>query len=228
MKVLASDFDNTLFVDDINILKKNIMAINKFIKNGNIFCIITGRNYSDIKLLLNKYNISYSYLICQDGAKVFDNLDFCIRSILLEENKINIISKILDDNNYKYFLDDGYNKTNNINDCVKVVSFYEDRKDAIRVVGKISKSVDVYIYISREHINIMNSSVNKSSSLKWLIEKENYLISDIYVIGDEVNDLEMLSEFNGAVMKNHSKELDFLGKEEYEALYQYIEELSKY
>ena len=34
--------------------KQRIEAIKKFISQGNIFCIITGRNYSDLKLLLNK------------------------------------------------------------------------------------------------------------------------------------------------------------------------------
>ena len=53
MKVLASDFDLTLYVEDKEIVKKNIAAISKFMKYGNIFCIITGRSYSNIKVLLN-------------------------------------------------------------------------------------------------------------------------------------------------------------------------------
>ena len=50
---------------------------------------------------------------------------------------------------------------------------------------------------------------------------------DLYVIGDSVNDLEMLSSFQGAIMKNHSKELDCLGKKSYDTLYEYIEELER-
>ena len=41
MKVLVSDFDKTLFIEDKDILKENIKAINRFISNGNSFIIET-------------------------------------------------------------------------------------------------------------------------------------------------------------------------------------------
>ena len=67
MKILASDFDNTIyFPDNDELTKDNIESIKKFITKGNIFCVITGRNYTDLKVYLNKYNIPYSYLICED------------------------------------------------------------------------------------------------------------------------------------------------------------------
>ena len=47
------------------------------------------------------------------------------------------------------------------------------------------------------------------------------------MIGDNDNDYEMLKEFPGAVMKHHHKILDELGKEEYESLSDYIEELMR-
>ena len=50
---------------------------------------------------------------------------------------------------------------------------------------------------------------------------------DLYVIGDDINDFEMLSSFQGAVMKEHSKELDSLNKKSYATLYEFIEELEK-
>lgn len=227
MKILASDFDNTLYVDNEDVFNKNIISIRNFISSGNIFCIITGRNYSDLKVLLNKYNIPYSYLICQDGARVFNSVDYCIDSIMLETEKIKQITKILESNNCDYFLDDGYNKTTNINDCVKIAVKYKDKEEAIKIMNLIKNQVEVYIYISTEHINIVDSSVNKCNSLKRLINTENLNNANIYVIGDEVNDLEMLTSFEGAVMKRHNKVLDQLHKEEYETLYDYIEELSK-
>ena len=87
--------------------------------------------------------------------------------------------------------------------------------------------LDVYAYISTEHINIVDKSVNKLNSLKTLFNLEQLDLRDLYVIGNEVNDLEMLKYFDGAVMKNHSEKLDSLEKKEFEYLYQYIEELRK-
>ena len=227
MKILASDFDKTLYIDNIDKLKINIESIKNFISSGNIFCIITGRNYSDLKLLLNKHNIPYSYLICQDGAKIYNSVDYCINTILLDSKIVQDLTKLLKEKECDYFLDDGYNETTNINDCVKVVIKYNDKEKAKKLVDEIKSKFKVYIYLSTEHINIVNMEVNKSNSIKKLLELENLNKNDVYVIGDEVNDLEMLKHFKGAMMKNHGKDLDDINKKEYNYLYEYIEELSK-
>ena len=200
MKILASDFDDTLFVKDKSVLDKNIKAIREFISNGNIFCIITGRNYSFLKKDLSKYNIPYSYLICCDGAKIFNNMDYCIDTYLISEEKINKCIKILEENNCKYYLDDGYNETFNKNDCIKVVGVFSDKKQAEKIVLQLDK-LDVYAYISTEHINIVDKSVNKLNSLKTLFNLEQLDLRDLYVIGNEVNDLEMLKYFDGAEVR---------------------------
>lgn len=233
VKILASDFDDTLYFEkavsdyEKEIFKKNISAIKQFVKNGNLFCIITGRSYSDIKVLLNEYDIPYSYLICADGAKIFNNMDYCIDTVLLDSEKVSQVIKILAENNCEYVLDDGYNNTLNINDCIKIAAEYQERDTALKIIEQIKKEIDVYVYISTEHINIIDISVNKYNALKKLLNLEKLSFSEVYVIGDEINDLEMIREFDGAVMKKHNPILDSLNKKEYEYLYQYIEELRK-
>ena len=142
MKILASDFDDTIyFEDDVEKSIKNIKAIKEFVSFGNSFCIITGRNYSDVKLLLNEYNIPYTYLICEDGAKIFNNMDYCIDTIYMDKELIKEIINILEEYNYDYYLDDGYNKTNNINDCVKVVVNCSEKDKQVEIVNKIKKNI---------------------------------------------------------------------------------------
>lgn len=228
MKILASDFDKTLYVAEEDILNKNVEAINKFINYGNTFCIITGRNYSNIKLLLNKYNIRYTYLICQDGAKIFNNVDYCINTINLTEQKIKNVVEILKKYNCPYYLDDGYNKTNNMNDCVKVVGYDYSSKDiADRIIKELKQTNETYSYLSTTHININDILVRKNAALKILLEKEKLQEQNLYVIGDAENDYEMLSDFKGAIMKDHDDILNDLKKPEYNYLYEYIEELMK-
>lgn len=227
MKILASDFDKTFFVEDQEILNKNIIAVRNFISQGNIFCIVTGRNYSYIKEDLNKYQIPYSYLICADGAKIFNNVDYCIETNLLDSKKIIEITKILKKYNCEYYLDDGYNQTSNINDCIKVVGIYKEREKAKAILTEIQKEISVYAYISTEHINITENNVNKCNSLKHLLNLENFSKENLYVIGDEENDAEMLQTFEGAIMAEHNPILDKINKKEYNTLYEYIEELSK-
>jgi len=226
MKILASDFDDTIyFLENKEVTKSNIAAIKNFIMKGNIFCVITGRNYSDLKILLNENNISYSYLVCEDGAKIFNNMDYCLDTVLLKRQEIEKIIPILEENNCDYYLDDGYNKTTNYDDCVKIVVNCQDEKEKEKIMKIIKEKSNVNIYASRTHINIINESVNKEKALKRLFNIEKLDFDFLHVIGDNDNDYEMLKTFRGAVIKKHNPKLNNLNKKEYETLKDYIEEL---
>ena len=58
-KTLVSDFDNTLYVND-NQIMQNIDKIKNFMDNGNIFIIATGRSYIDISKMIVKHNIPFN------------------------------------------------------------------------------------------------------------------------------------------------------------------------
>ena len=228
MKILASDFDNTIYyLDDPERNEKNFEAIRNFVAYGNIFCIITGRNYTDLKQLLSKYNVPYSYLVCEDGAKIFNNVDYCIDTTYLERKEIEKIEEILKNEGCNYYLDDGYNPTEYLDDCVKVVVNCNDKEEKERIVKIVKERLDVHIYASRFHVNIIHKTVNKKRALKTLMNIEQLDYDSLYVIGDNDNDYEMLSEFKGAVIKEHHKVLDSLQKEEFDSLSDYIEELMK-
>lgn len=230
MKILASDFDNTIYYlpEDprSKYTKDNIDSINDFINQGNIFIIITGRNYSDLKVLLNKLGLKYSYLVCLDGAKIFNNVDYCIHTKLMEPKEIVKIKNILDNIDCKYYLDDGYNTTENINDTVKVVVETRDEDEKDRIVNEVKKEVDIHVYKSRFHVNLIDKSVNKRDGLKILFNLEELDYNNLSCIGDNDNDYTMLKEFDSVVMKDHHKDLDELKLKEYKTIKEYIEELS--
>ena len=226
MHILASDFDNTIYyLDDNEKNKKNIEAIKRFINNGNIFCIVTGRNYTDLKLLLNENSIPYSYLICEDGAKIFNNVDYCLDTVLLPKEDIEKVIPIIEDNKWEYYLDDGYNETTNYNDCVKIVIKCNKEDDKSKIVDTIKSKVNIHVYASRYHVNIINKTVNKENAIKKLFNLEKLDYSLLKVIGDNDNDYEMLKAFDGAIIKKHHKKLDALNKNEYETLSDYINNL---
>lgn len=226
MKILASDFDNTLFFStDTKTTEKNIEAIKSFLLEGNTFCLITGRTYMEIKSELERLELPYTYLICGDGAMIFDSTDYCIERITLEKNVVESVVEYLKDHGYDAYLEDGYNVTENTNDCIKVVAKYTDKEKAIKDVKDINEKFDVYAYASRKHININHKDCNKHIALKRLSELENLLVKEIFVIGDDINDYEMLKIFNGAVITKHNQALDDLNLSEYESLHQYIDYL---
>lgn len=226
MKILASDFDNTIYyLDNPEKNQKNFEAIRKFVSYGNIFCIITGRNYTDLKKLLSENKIPYSYLVCEDGAKIFNNMDYCIDTTYLEKSEIEKIKDILNEEKCDYYLDDGYNKTEYLDDCVKIVVNCSDKEEKERIVKTVKEKIDVHIYASRFHVNIIHKTVNKKHALQTLMNLEQLDYSLLHVIGDNDNDYEMLKEYPGGVISTHHKVLDELQKKEYDSLSDYIEEL---
>ena len=95
MKCVISDFDGTLFCDDLN---ENLNSINNFVNDGNIFIIATGRTYESIKNEVNKYNIPCSYLICSDGSCIYDKENNLIYSNYFSDNQKNNITEIIKEN----------------------------------------------------------------------------------------------------------------------------------
>ena len=226
MKILASDFDNTIYyLDDKKKNKNNIEAIKRFIAYGNIFGIVTGRNYTSVKKLLIENDIPYSYLICDDGAIIFNNMDYPLQTILLDEKDIDKIENILKELECDYYLDDGYNETEYRKGCVKVVVNCEDSELSKKIVDTIKEKIDIHVYASRFHVNIINKDVNKRNALLQLIELEKLDKNLFRVIGDNDNDYEMLEEFDGAVMLKHHKKLDSLDMMQVDTLKDYIDYL---
>ena len=226
MKVLASDFDNTIyFLNDPIITKKNVEIIKRFIAEGNIFCLITGRTYMEVKKDLEKIGLPYTYLICGDGAMIFDSTDYCLQTIGLSKDVVEKTISILRKENYEPYLEDGYNITTNPNDCIKISAEYDNKELATKVVEKINKELDVYAYASRKHINVNNKANDKKQAIIRVAEIADIPLSTINVIGDSINDYEMLESFNAGVIKKHNQVLDKLNLPEYDTFCEYVEEL---
>ena len=227
MLLVASDFDGTLYVNDINIINKNIEYINKLRENNHLFAIITGRGLSIIELL-KKYNISYDFLICENGAIIYDNKDNILYSCYLEQDDINSIIEIIKKCNLKFIIDTGDKYITDLNQKFSnVASIFLDRKtinDVNEMLKIVKENTNTYSYISPNWINIVNMNVNKKKALEKLetILENKYKICPI---GDAINDVEMISFFDGGVMKNHEKELDNLPNKNYDTLADYIKEL---
>lgn len=227
MFLVASDFDGTLYVNDTNIISKNVEYINKLRENNHLFAIITGRGLS-IRKLLKKYNISYDFLICENGAIIYDNKDNILYSCYLEQDDIDSTIEIIKKYNLKFIIDTGDKYITDLNQKFSnVASIFLDRKtinDVNEMLKIVKKNTNTYSYISPNWINIVNMNVNKKKTLEKLetILENKYKICPI---GDAINDVEMISFFDGGVMKNHEKELDNLPNKNYDSLADYIKEL---
>lgn len=212
MKILVSDFDGTFF--DKNYLE-NINRINKFVDEGNMFIIATGRNINNLKMDISDYNIKYSYLICSDGASIYDNKNNNIFNCEIDRELINPICDLLDSDpniDLTFIENDNIVSGTHAN---KIAGKFIDKEKCKDLVETLKQKFPlVSCYLSKFHINIRNKKVSKYEGIRFLILNCNLNSNNIYTIGDDINDIEMCKEFNSfsfyhadAEIKNISKTL---------------------
>ena len=73
-KVFFCDIDDTLVGENKIISKKNLLSINKWIDDRNIFVLTSGRGIVGIKKFIKDYNFS-KYYICCNGAIIYDKVN---------------------------------------------------------------------------------------------------------------------------------------------------------
>ncbi|MGL4849529.1 MAG: Cof-type HAD-IIB family hydrolase [Clostridium sp.] len=109
MKILASDMDGTLVIED-KINEKDVQAINELKKKGHKFIVSTGRTLSGMGNIFEKHKLPYDYMVLCNGALILDENNKIIYKNVIENKKIkSIIETFRDKENLMMYMDDGEN-----------------------------------------------------------------------------------------------------------------------
>lgn len=212
MKLLVSDYDGTFKEDKtVSTILKNRDAVKRFMDNGNLFAFATGRNYNSIKAETLKYKIPYDYLICNNGAAIFDKKDNLIfkNNILINSiyktlhylEKLGFISEINLKDAYGNYTSD-YNKVVEIECKLK----FKNLSD----IKKIKQEISFLSSFSFMNIIVFKEEIDKKDGIYFINSIERIKKENIYTIGDASNDKGMLLEFNGYKMPYSYPEILFL------------------
>ncbi len=206
MKVIVSDFDSTFFS---SYYEENIKYVKEFMKKGNKFIIATGRNITNLKTKLNEVNFKCDFYICKDGSAIYDNnLNLIYRKDIDKETSKKVIEELLNYDCSNVYIDDTNNYLKDYEVSANaIICKITDRKKADMILNNITKKYpNIFGYLSRSWINITNNCNSKSNAIKFLIDNYN-LKGEIITVGDALNDLSMIKDFNGFVMKNNSVDI---------------------
>lgn len=222
MKLLVTDYDNTLelhydFTNNISILKRNIKAINKFMKN-NLVCIATGRHFDAIYKTLIENNIKFNYLCANNGAELYDssyNLLFCLP---IEEQDLRILMKLGD----KVFFRNPCNSK-----LISSVNLYFDNlKDFEQTKEYLDDNLtESFVEYKYPKIKVINKKCNKLDIIKIIQDLEKIDDKSIYTIGDDVNDIKMIQRYNGYSLITAKEETKKVASKLYEEVNQLIKEI---
>lgn len=230
-KILASDYDNTFYIND-NDIKNNIQKVESFRNKNNIFAIATGRSYYDFTEDLKKYPIKYDYLIINQGATILDSNGTIIENYIIDNNIKNILIKDLElydqDNMFKCsILESRVSiKNNNITKIHKEYETVEEAKKMNSIINdRYSSYIISYLIPSNKAIEIISSKTNKANAVNKIAEIEKVIKQNIFTIGDSYNDIEMIEKFNGYCIFGAEEEVKNISTKEYTSVSELINEI---
>lgn len=213
-KILISDYDGTFYQNDIDI-KKNIDKVNEFRTLDNLFVLATGRSYVDLKQKIDKYEIPYDYLILNHGALLLSKDLEILKVFTLDKELVDSILEYANNDKdiYDIVLIDTFNKgINNTSNIVKIMLKLYNYDKALEVKNYIDKSytnIKSYLISEDNHylVEIVSSEASKSLMIDKILDKEKIVKKNVYTIGDGINDIDMIRDYNGYRVRNSCKEL---------------------
>lgn len=229
-KILISDYDQTLYLNDED-MDKNKIAIKKFREKGNIFVIATGRSYFDFHNKVDLYNFEYDYVIINHGATILDKNNNIFTNFSIKNEIIDNIKNDLQlEKSLKGFCCSKLDSRVNFNhkDLTKINVRYNSKEEAMAINKTINDKYANFVnsyYVTENSLEIISNEINKSKAIDILLKELSVSKDNAYTIGDGYSDIEMVKDFNGYAMVNSVDELKNIAKKEYNSVSDLINEI---
>lgn len=243
VKVLVSDYDKTLYLNDSDI-EKNKESIKRFRKDGNIFVIATGRSYLDLKVMIDRYDLEYDFIIINHGATIIGKngeilYNFTIdnkiipeikKDLKIEEYNITYLDcRLLKPKDNVYFCCSDLESRLDFNafNLTKIAVVYKDDVDINQINENINrkyKDINCY-HISKKSLELISKEIDKSKAIKLLADYYRLDETAIYTVGDGYSDISMIRDYNGYAMTNCVPELSEFAIKKIDSVSELIDEI---
>lgn len=234
IKMVASNFFNTLTDSDYSIPISTVLEIDKFRKNQHIFTVVTGCSLDTI-LDYNKDISFIDYIISCNGSYIYDVLK---EKVIFKKNISTTLSKkiikkykeyglilytdkktyILPGNNinnlydYKIIsdIDEFYN--NNKKNIYKIEIYCKTKKET-SIIDKELKNTNLKIIKNidnrnRNYLEITSNDIDKLFGIKKLCDHKKIPLEEITFIGSNLNDISSMKKIkNNYCVSNSPKEV---------------------
>lgn len=231
MKLVISDLDGTLLYSRDIITENTIKGIHKLIEKGIEFVIATGRGKEGVLDILSQLNIN-PYLICNNGATIYDKEGNCIYEKSIDKNLAISILKTIRKHNFFYnafFRENFYKSKDDFNDKVQRPHFKkhllnsEDEVDELHkiVIFETEENILMLNKILRDEFNekvqitissptcidIVPKGCNKGVGVDILKNILKVDKNDIIAFGDGENDIDMLEKVGHPVIMENAQDI---------------------
>lgn len=252
MKLLASDYDETLLIDN-QISTQDLAAIANFQSAGNLFGLNSGRHLDSIFEECDRFSLNCDFYIGNNGTIVL-NRD---REVIYIANfKRSLVKEILQyfrthlreevyfisvNNGYQFgreFFNEG---SDFLVDHTHPLEWYLDKpistmfsevidiKQTMSIVNHLNQVFNgrAVFYGNAPYIDIVNEHIDKATGIEVVADYYQIDLKHCYAIGDNYNDISMLTKFNSYVMSHATASVKKAAKKEVHSIAQAILDLSQ-
>lgn len=219
-RILFSDFDGTLFVNG-TVSDEDREALLRWRAAGNLFAMASGRHVSALQEHLAREGIEWDYLLCLNGAEAYDRdeqmlfetpIDIALlpelyRTMAQEDGWAKVCYGSRADRIKTAHCSDLNPKHTHypephlvsIEKFTQICTAMQTESEASAVKERVMERFGDFVCaeLNGHCIDVNARGVSKSSGIARLIERIGLDRSCVYTIGDNFNDLCMLTNYNG-------------------------------
>lgn len=249
MKLLASDFDNTLWFYD-HMKEKDLQAIKHFQKQGHLFGLCSGRSLDGVLKPSRPYDITYDFFILLSGGLILNR-----QQDIIFEKKIPLslvkeiydftgqldISVVCNDITYQLYKNSGDPvfgvEIQSLDDIhaeeVHAFSFHYPSCDIAKAHCMTQKILEKYgdvveAYQNAQHIDLAKKGCSKGHGIQIIQDYFRLPEQHIYGIGDNYNDLPMLDVIKNSYSFDYApQDVQTHAQKIVSQLYECIEDIEK-
>ena len=199
-KMLVFDYDGVIKKSDSNLTRENIKLINSMKSKNHTLMLSTGRLYKSLIKEKEMYDFEFDYYSCGNGNLLFDSeMKKCIWKNNTDNYKMSqlLIKYIKYIDNVKFLNEFGIYEENNYFEAnlhlkcslsEKHIMTYEIvNGNELDYTSEPSDKLEMHIF----------KRSNKTKTIEILQKIENIENDNIFVVGDGLNDIEMICKYDG-------------------------------
>ena len=227
MKIAFSDYDGTLSVSDTGVAAETIAAIHAWRSSGNKFGIVTGRSYDLIAMETNSHKIPVDFYICCNGAAIHHTDGTPListplsREVMKDFFRSEHVRSYTDgmlfftpEHAYTYRLRtdvpssyltplNTIEEALRLKDVVQMGMRFRDREETLAAFAAIDSDFPNIFTgnMNRQFLDLNRAGVNKSMGIADFVRHMGWEAYDLFIIGDDRNDLAMIEEYGGYTVR---------------------------
>ena len=227
MKIAFSDYDGTLSVPHEGVAAETITAIHDWRIAGNKFGIVTGRDYSLIAMETRAHNLPVDFYICCNGAAIHHTDGTPListplsREVMKDFFRSEHVRSYTDgmlfftpEHAYTYRLRtdvpssyltplNTIEEALRLKDVVQMGMRFRDREETLAAFAAIDSDFPNIFTgnMNRQFLDLNRAGVNKSMGIADFVHHMGWEAYDLFIIGDDRNDLAMIEEYGGYTVR---------------------------